>query len=65
MYKPNGFDLVVTNDLIPFLMSYFSRFGAWEVKLLVSSYYKSSNINGFSIAEHRLFITKGGENICN
>ena len=37
----------------PFLNPYFSRFGACEVKLLVSSYYKSSKINGFSFAEHR------------
>jgi len=29
------------------------------VKLLVSSYYKSSNINGFSFAEHRHNLGKG------
>ncbi|HHW48436.1 MAG TPA: cupin domain-containing protein [Clostridiaceae bacterium] len=33
------------------------------MKLLVSSYYKSSNINGFSFAEHRHIDNIGGGNL--
>lgn len=54
--SPNGFDLVaIYAALIPFLNNYFNRFRGRQVKLLVTNYNKSSSINEFSFAEHRLF----------
>jgi len=36
----NDFDLVVKNELTPFLIHHFSRFRIKEMKLFVSNYHK-------------------------